>query len=83
MFPAAKAGEETFFTLAWEGPRAGECNDDTIPLSQLQLMHKRGLIPGDVLVWPKSQHADDGTMWRTVDEVLAELAAPRSKSNPQ
>lgn len=71
MPPEGSAHEPRFYVTAWDGPRAGECNQDTIALSHLRALVEVDAIPRDVLVWP----VQDGTQWRRVAEVIPEVDA--------
>ena len=62
--------EPRFHVLAWEGPRAGECNADTVTLSELVQLSEQGLIPGDAVVWPQGATAADGAAWRPVSQIV-------------
>lgn len=67
--PAGSAGEPHFYVTAWEGPRAGECNEEPIALSQLRALLAAGAIPREVLVWP----VHEGTAWRKAGDVVDAL----------
>ena len=63
--PEGSSSEPHFFVTAWEGPRAGECNEETIALSQLRALVAAGAVPRDVLVW----RAPGGTEWLKVGQM--------------
>lgn len=62
--------EPRFHVLAWEGPRAGECNADTVTLSELVELCEQGMIPGDTVVWPQGFTAADGAAWRPASQIV-------------
>ena len=61
--------------VQWEGPRTGECNDETIGLSDLIQLCEQGLVPRDAYVWPCGVTRDDGASWRPVGEVVDQAAS--------
>ena len=42
-----------YYLIAASGPKAGQCSQETVPLSQLRRLMEQALVPTDLLVWPK------------------------------
>ena len=76
--PPSTIGEQHYYVMAWEGPRVGECNEDTLSFGQLRVLCSAGHMPESVLVWPKQ----GGTEWRSLGEVMRGSMELHSTAEP-
>ena len=64
-------GDARFYIIAWDGPRKGQCNADTVSLKELGNLASLGHIPTDALVWTEDEGMVDGDVhWQPLWKVL-------------
>ena len=64
-------GDARFYIIAWDGPRKGQCNADTVSLKELAELASLGHLPTDALVWAEDEGTVDGLVhWQPLWKVL-------------
>jgi len=73
---------QAYYTIATDGPRAGQTSAVPIPASQLMHLYRLGVLPRDMKVWP----VIGGKAWRSLGaevDALEEAGSPRRSAEDE